>query len=87
MLNVRPNLEYPNSVHYHDQGLNITTYNLAKMNLILHSVPTEYMRLSNADTLNKDWPSDEPYTFDAVLMNPPYSAKWSADSTFLDDSR
>ncbi|MGL6102872.1 MAG: N-6 DNA methylase, partial [Exiguobacterium acetylicum] len=29
----------------------------------------------------------EPYTFDAVLMNPPYSAHWSADATFLDDSR
>ncbi|GAE94803.1 type I restriction-modification system [Gracilibacillus boraciitolerans JCM 21714] len=37
--------------------------------------------------MNKDWPTDEPYTFDSVLMNPPYSAKWSADQTFLDDSR
>jgi type I restriction enzyme M protein len=45
------------------------------------------MRLRNGDTLNKDWPTDEPYTFDSVLMNPPYSAKWSADDTFLDDSR
>src|SRR5699024_9185467 len=35
----------------------------------------------------KDWPTDEPYTFDSVLMNPPYSAKWSSDKTFLDDSR
>ena len=45
------------------------------------------MRLRNGDTLNKDWPTDEPYTFDSVLMNPPYSAKWSSDDTFLDDSR
>ena len=57
------------------------------MNLILHGVDREDMRLRNGDTLNKDWPTDEPYTFDSVLMNPPYSAKWSSDDTFLDDSR
>ncbi|WP_370646137.1 type I restriction-modification system subunit M, partial [Sporolactobacillus sp. STSJ-5] len=87
MLNVRNYLNYPDSVKYHGQELNTTTYNLAKMNLILHGVDKEDMRLRNGDTLNKDWPTDEPYTFDAVLMNPPYSAKWSADTTFLDDSR
>ncbi|GEB77010.1 type I restriction-modification system subunit M [Sporolactobacillus inulinus] len=87
MLNVRHYLVYPDSVKYHGQELNTTTYNLAKMNLILHGVDKEDMRLRNGDTLNKDWPTDEPYTFDAVLMNPPYSAKWSADKTFLDDSR
>ena len=57
------------------------------MILILHGVDSEYMRLRNGDTLNKDWPTDEPYTFDSVVMNPPYSAKWSSDNTFLDDSR
>ncbi|MEW8967763.1 type I restriction-modification system subunit M [Exiguobacterium alkaliphilum] len=87
MLNVRNYLDYPDSVKYHGQELNTTTFNLAKMNLILHGVDSEDMRLRNGDTLNKDWPTDEPYTFDSVLMNPPYSAKWSADDTFLDDSR
>ncbi|WP_404283697.1 type I restriction-modification system subunit M [Exiguobacterium aurantiacum] len=87
MLNVRNYLNYPDSVKYHGQELNTTTFNLAKMNLILHGVDSEDMRLRNGDTLNKDWPTDEPYTFDSVLMNPPYSAKWSADDTFLDDSR
>ncbi|WDH76245.1 type I restriction-modification system subunit M [Exiguobacterium marinum] len=87
MLNVRNYLNYPDSVKYHGQELNTTTFNLAKMNLILHGVDNEDMRLRNGDTLNKDWPTDEPYTFDSVLMNPPYSAKWSADDTFLDDSR
>lgn len=57
------------------------------MNLILHVVDSEDMNLRNGDTLNKDWPTDEPYTFDSVVMNPPYSAKWSADTSFLDDSR
>jgi type I restriction enzyme M protein len=87
MLNVRNYIDHPDSVKYHGQELNTTTYNLAKMNLILHGVDKENMRLRNADTLNKDWPTDEPYTFDSVLMNPPYSAKWSSDDTFLDDSR
>ena len=87
MLNVRNYIQHPENVKYHGQELNTTTFNLAKMNLILHGVDKEDMRLSNGDTLNKDWPTDEPYTFDSVLMNPPYSAKWSADDTFLDDSR
>ncbi|MBD8591340.1 MULTISPECIES: type I restriction-modification system subunit M [Peribacillus] len=87
MLNIRNYINHPESVKYHGQELNTTTFNLAKMNLILHGVDKEDMRLSNGDTLNKDWPTDEPYTFDSVLMNPPYSAKWSSDDTFLDDSR
>jgi len=87
MLNIRNYINHPESVKYHGQELNTTTYNLAKMNLILHGVDSEDMRLSNGDTLNKDWPTEEPYTFDSVLMNPPYSAKWSSDDTFLDDSR
>ncbi|WOD65673.1 type I restriction-modification system subunit M (plasmid) [Niallia taxi] len=87
MLNIRNYINYPDNVKYHGQELNTTTYNLAKMNLILHGVDKEDMRLRNGDTLNKDWPTDQPYTFDSVLMNPPYSANWSSDYTFLDDSR
>ena len=87
MLNIRNYLNFPESVKYHGQELNTTTFNLAKMNLILHGVDNEDIRLRNGDTLNRDWPTDEPYTFDSVVMNPPYSAKWSADDTFLDDSR
>ncbi|PEB16998.1 type I restriction-modification system subunit M [Bacillus toyonensis] len=87
MLNIQNYINHPDSVKYHGQELNTTTYNLAKMNLILHGVDKEDMRLRNGDTLNKDWPTDEPYTFDSVLMNPPYSANWSSDDTFLDDSR
>uniref|UniRef100_UPI004029A9C6 N-6 DNA methylase n=1 Tax=Megasphaera sp. TaxID=2023260 RepID=UPI004029A9C6 len=43
--------------------------------------------LHNADTLDKDWPADEVTDFDAVMMNPPYSQKWSADKGFLNDPR
>lgn len=87
MLNVRKYLNYQDNVKFHGQELNTTTFNLAKMNLILHGVDSEDMNLRNGDTLNRDWPTDEPYTFDSVVMNPPYSAKWSADASFLDDSR
>ncbi|WP_424960637.1 type I restriction-modification system subunit M [Macrococcus lamae] len=87
MLNVRNYLNDRTVIKYHGQELNTTTYNLAKMNLILHDVDAKDINLRNGDTLDRDWPTDEPYTFDAVVMNPPYSAKWSADQTFLDDSR
>lgn len=87
MLNIRQFLNYPEKVFYHGQELNTTTYNLARMNLILHGVEREQMRLNNGDTLDADWPTDEPFLFNAVVMNPPYSAKWSAADKFLSDSR
>lgn len=87
MLNIRQFMKHPWKVHYHGQELNTTTYNLARMNLILHNVEQSQMRLRNGDTLDEDWPSDEPYLFNAVVMNPPYSANWSADDKFLSDPR
>ena len=87
MLNIRRHVKNPMKVHYHGQELNTTTYNLARMNLILHSVEHGQMRLRNGDTLDEDWPTDEPFLFDAVVMNPPYSANWSADNKFLSDPR
>ena len=87
MLNIRQFVNNPFKVHYHGQELNTTTYNLARMNLILHNVDKGQMRLRNGDTLDEDWPTDEPYLFNAVVMNPPYSAMWSADDKFLSDPR
>jgi len=87
MLNIRQYLKNPEKTYYHGQELNTTTYNLARMNLILHSVDREQMRLNNGDTLDADWPTDEPHLFNAVVMNPPYSAKWSAADKFLSDAR
>lgn len=57
------------------------------MNMILHGVGVANQHLHNADTLDTDWPTEEPTKFDGVLMNPPYSAKWSANEEFLDDPR
>jgi len=87
MLNIRQFVSNPDKVHYHGQELNTTTYNLARMNLILHNVEQNQMRLQNGDTLDEDWPTDEPYLFNAVVMNPPYSAVWSADPKFMGDGR
>jgi len=87
MLNIRKFLRNPKLVYFHGQELNTTTFNLARMNLILHEVDSEQMRLRNGDTLDEDWPTDEPFLFNAVVMNPPYSAKWSAADKFLSDSR
>jgi len=86
-FNIRRNVNNPQKVHYHGQELNTTTYNLGRMNLILHNVEQNQMRLRNGDTLDTDWPTDEPYLFNAVVMNPPYSAHWSADDKYLSDSR
>lgn len=65
---------------YYGQEKNTTTYNLTRMNLLLHGVRPEKMNIKNGDTLGDDWPEDperpnEGVQFDAVVMNPPYSVK------------
>ncbi len=87
MLNVQKETQEPATVLYFGQEINTSTYNLARMNLMLHGVPIANQYLSNADTLSDDWPTEEPTNFDGVLMNPPYSANWSAAKGFLDDVR
>ncbi|KFN90218.1 type I restriction-modification system subunit M [Tetragenococcus muriaticus] len=87
LLNVKKFTNEPGTVNFFGQELNTSTYNLARMNMVLHNVSAANQHLHNADTLDADWPTEEPTNFDAVLMNPPYSAKWSADKGFLDDSR
>ncbi len=87
LLNAQKYSNEPGTVSYYGQELNTSTYNLARMNMILHSVPVANQHLSNGDTLDEDWPKEEPTMFDAVLMNPPYSAKWSAHTGFLQEPR
>ena len=64
-----------------------STYNLARMNMFLHGVTPDNQKLRNGDTLDGDWPTGEETDFNMVLMNPPYSAKWSAAPGFLQDER
>lgn len=87
LLNVKKYTNEPGTVNYFGQELNTSTYNLARMNMFLHGVDIANQHLRNADTLDADWPDEEPTNFDAVLMNPPYSAKWSAEKGFLDEPR
>src|SRR5699024_2644265 len=72
LLNVKRYSNEPGTISYFSQELNTSTYNLARMNMILHEVDISNQHLHNADTLDQDWPTDEPTNFDAVLMNPPY---------------
>ncbi len=77
-----PHGERKGSVDFYGQELNTTTYNLARMNLMMHGVKYQNMTLRRADTLDIDWPFEDlgdarkPLTFDAVVANPPYSKKW-----------
>lgn len=87
LLNPRNFSKEKDSIRYFGQELNNSTYNLARMNMLLHKVPLENQTLNYGDTLADDWPVDEPTSFDAVLMNPPYSAKWSQEKGFLTDPR
>lgn len=67
------------------QEKNPTTYNLCRMNMILHGVRYKDFSIHNGDTLTHDEMGDR--QFDAVVANPPFSAEWSADSKFLSDDR
>lgn len=87
LLNVRKYIKSADSIEYYGQEIKTSTYNLARMNMIIHGVSATNQHLHNADTLDKDWPADEVTDFDAVMMNPPYSQKWTADKGFLNDPR
>lgn len=67
------------------QELTSTTYNLARMNMLLHDVSYQNFDIQNADTIEE--PQHMELKFEAVVANPPYSAKWSSDAAFLDDER
>ena len=70
---------------FYGQELNRTTYNLARMNMILHDVHYRKFDIKQADTLEAPQHSDK--RFEAVVANPPFSAKWSAHDIHLNDDR
>ena len=61
------------------QEINLTTYNLCRINMFLHDIGFEKFDIAHGDTLTdpKHW-DDEP--FDAIVSNPPYSIRWEGDS-------
>lgn len=87
LLDARKFSTRPEYVKYFGQELMMSTYNLARMNMFLHGIAPENQHLRNGDTLDADWPTTEETEFDMVVMNPPYSANWSAKKGFLSDSR
>lgn len=87
LLNAKKYASEPEYIRYYGQELMTSTYNLARMNMFLHGIAPENQKLRNGDTLDEDWPTGEETDFNMVLMNPPYSAKWSAAAGFLQDER
>ncbi|MBC2254390.1 type I restriction-modification system subunit M [Listeria ivanovii] len=95
LLTVKKHLkeEVQKDLNYYGQEKNTATYNLTRMNLLLHGVRPEKMSVKNGDTLSEDWPEDpnrpaEGVLFDAVVMNPPYSlANWNKSNLKVSDPR
>jgi type I restriction enzyme M protein len=95
LLTVKKHLDedVQKNLSYYGQEKNTATYNLTRMNLLLHGVRPEKMTIKNGDTLSQDWPEDperpnEGVQFDAVVMNPPYSTKnWNKAGLKVSDPR
>lgn len=70
---------------FYGQEMNRTTYNLARMNMILHGVHYRKFDIKQEDTL--EHPQHREMTFEAIVANPPFSAQWSANPLFTSDDR
>jgi len=70
---------------FYGQELNNTTYNLARMNMLLHDVNYDKFDIKQEDTL--EHPQHLQFKFEAIVANPPFSANWSADPIHLQDDR
>ncbi|MFT3789564.1 MAG: type I restriction-modification system subunit M [Rudaea sp.] len=75
------------------QEYNVTTYNLARMNMLLHGVKDTEFEIFHGDTLKNDWdwlretnPAKKPQ-FDAVVANPPFSYRWEPKDEASQDAR
>ncbi|HAJ44442.1 MAG: Type I restriction-modification system, M subunit [Candidatus Azambacteria bacterium GW2011_GWE1_42_9] len=70
--------EFTEVVKYYGQELNPTTYNLARMNMILHGVRFDRFSIRQGDTLREDMHAD--LKAEAIVANPPFSSKWKGNS-------
>jgi type I restriction enzyme M protein len=70
---------------FYGQELNRTTYNLARMNMILHGVHYRRFDIRQEDTLER--PQHIGQRFEAIVANPPFSAQWSANPIHMSDDR
>ena len=85
LLDVRKHLTTGRVGHFYGQENNPTTFNLARMNMLMHGVPYQEFTICKGDTLTNDTYGDVKMT--VQVCNPPYSLKWDAKTTFLDDPR
>ena len=93
LLNVRKRMGPHGIGKIYGQEKNITTYNLARMNMLLHGVKDTEFEIYHGDTLINDWdilrelnPAKKP-TFDAIVANPPFSYRWEPTDAMGDDVR
>ncbi|ANH95980.1 type I restriction-modification system subunit M [Pseudomonas koreensis] len=93
LLNVRKRMGAHGIGKIYGQEKNITTYNLARMNMLLHGVKDTEFEIYHGDTLSNDWdilrelnPAKKP-VFDAVVANPPFSYRWDPSEAMADDVR
>lgn len=70
--------EFTDVVNYYGQELNPTTYNLARMNMILHGVPFDRFSIRQGDTLKEDMHPD--LKAEAIVANPPFALEWKGES-------
>jgi len=95
LLNVRKRLKETGGTigKIFGQEKNITTYNLARMNMLLHGVKDSEFEIFHGDTLLNEWdkmcelnPAKKP-SFDAIVANPPFSYRWEPNDSMADDVR
>lgn len=93
LLNVRKRMGPHGIGKIYGQEKNITTYNLARMNMLLHGVKDTEFEIYHGDTLSNDWdilrelnPAKKP-AFDAIVANPPFSYRWDPTEAIADDVR
>jgi len=93
LLNVRKKMGAHGIGKIYGQESNITTYNLARMNMLLHGVKDSEFEIFHGDTLLNDWdmlreanPAKKK-SFDAVVANPPFSYRWDLTDALGDDVR
>jgi len=93
LLNVRKRMGPHGIGKIYGQEKNITTYNLCRMNMLLHGVKDSEFDIYHGDTLTNDWdmlretnPAKKP-KFDAVVANPPFSYRWDSSDAMGEDVR
>ena len=86
MLEVQRALETKNISHFYGQEKNGSTYNLLRMNLLMHGIPYKNFTVFNDDTLTHD-NFEGLGPFHVQVANPPYSLKWSSAKSFESDPR